>query len=42
MLGESEDKVQKLWANVDYLNKGFKELGFGERIGHCRDTCMSS
>ena len=28
MLGESEDKVDKLWANVDYLNKGFKELGF--------------
>ena len=28
MLGESEHKVQKLWANVDYLNKGFKEMGF--------------
>jgi glycine C-acetyltransferase len=28
MLGESEDKVQKLWANVAYLNKGFEELGF--------------
>jgi len=28
MLGESEDKVQKLWSNVDYLNKGFEELGF--------------
>ena len=28
MLAESEDKVDKLWANVDYLNKGFKELGF--------------
>jgi glycine C-acetyltransferase len=28
MLGESEDKVDKLWANVDYLNKGFEELGF--------------
>ena len=32
MLGESEDKVQKLWSNVDYLNKGFQELGFD--IGH--------
>lgn len=28
MLGESEHKVQKLWSNVAYLNKGFKELGF--------------
>jgi glycine C-acetyltransferase len=32
MLGESEDKVQKLWANVDYLNKGFQAAGFD--IGH--------
>jgi glycine C-acetyltransferase len=32
MLGESEDKVEKLWANVEYLNNGFKELGFD--IGH--------
>lgn len=32
MLGESEDKVEKLWANVEYLSKGFKELGFD--IGH--------
>jgi glycine C-acetyltransferase len=32
MLGESEHKVEKLWANVGYLNKGFKELGFD--IGH--------
>lgn len=28
MLGESEHKVQKLWDNVDYLNKGFEALGF--------------
>jgi hypothetical protein len=32
MLGESEHKVQKLWANVEYLNRGFEELGFD--IGH--------
>ena len=32
MLGESEDKVEKLWANVEYLNNGFKQLGFD--IGH--------
>merc|ERR1711988_1627402 len=32
MLDESEDLVRKLWANVDYLNKGFTELGFD--IGH--------
>ena len=32
MLGESEHKVQKLWSNVKYLNKGFEELGFD--IGH--------
>eukprot|EP01043_Picozoa_sp_COSAG02_P048101 COSAG02_NODE_4688_length_5091_cov_8.316185_5_plen_69_part_00 len=32
MLGESEDKVEKLWANVEYLNNGFKKLGFD--IGH--------
>merc|ERR1712061_587019 len=28
MLGESEDLVSKLWSNVDYLRKGFTELGF--------------
>merc|ERR1712217_622978 len=28
MLGESEDLVQKLWGNVDYLRKGFADLGF--------------
>eukprot|EP01047_Picozoa_sp_COSAG01_P105500 COSAG01_NODE_34711_length_543_cov_0.957207_1_plen_70_part_10 len=32
MLGESEHKVQKLWANVEYLSAGFEELGFD--IGH--------
>lgn len=32
MLSESEVLVQKLWGNVDYLNKGFTELGFD--IGH--------
>ena len=32
MLGESEDKVEKLWANVEYLNNGFRQLGFD--IGH--------
>merc|ERR1711935_1108480 len=32
MLGESEDLVQKLWANVHYLREGFTELGFD--IGH--------
>ena len=32
MLGESEDKVEKLWANVEYLSKGFEGLGFD--IGH--------
>jgi len=28
MLGESEDKVEKLWSNVAYLNEGFQKLGF--------------
>ena len=32
MLGESEDKVQKLWSNVEYLSNGFQALGFD--IGH--------
>merc|ERR1711990_1409334 len=32
MLDESEHLVQKLWSNVDYLRKGFTELGFD--IGH--------
>jgi len=32
MLGESEDLVQKLWGNVEYLRQGFTELGFN--IGH--------
>ena len=32
MLGESERLVDKLWGNVDYLRKGFTELGFD--IGH--------
>ena len=32
MLGESEDLVEKLWWNVDYLRKGFTEMGFD--IGH--------
>jgi len=32
MLDESEQLVQKLWGNVDYLRKGFTELGFD--IGH--------
>merc|ERR1711862_868026 len=29
MLEESEALVQKLWDNVDYLRKGFTDLGFG-------------
>merc|ERR1712187_1098118 len=29
---ESEQLVQKLWGNVDYLRKGFTDLGFD--IGH--------
>merc|ERR1711871_1336757 len=28
MLGESEHLVEKLWGNVDYLRKGFTDLGF--------------
>ncbi len=32
MLGESEKLVEKLWWNVDYLRKGFTDLGFD--IGH--------
>jgi len=32
MLGESEHLVQKLWGNVEYLRKGFSDLGFD--IGH--------
>lgn len=32
MLGESEDLVAKLWWNVDYLRKGFTDMGFD--IGH--------
>jgi len=28
MLSESEALTTKLWGNVDYLNKGFTELGF--------------
>jgi len=32
MLSESERLVQKLWGNVDYLRKGFTEMGFD--IGH--------
>ena len=32
MLGESERLVGKLWSNVDYLRKGFTDLGFD--IGH--------
>uniref|UniRef100_A0A7S0L3J5 Aminotransferase class I/classII large domain-containing protein n=1 Tax=Coccolithus braarudii TaxID=221442 RepID=A0A7S0L3J5_9EUKA len=32
MLSESERLVQKLWGNVDYLRKGFTDLGFD--IGH--------
>jgi glycine C-acetyltransferase len=32
MLDESETLVQKLWGNVDYLRKGFTDLGFD--IGH--------
>ena len=32
MLVESEHLVQKLWGNVEYLNKGFTDLGFD--IGH--------
>merc|ERR1719424_411463 len=32
MLGESEDLVQKLWGNVEYLRQGFTGLGFD--IGH--------
>lgn len=32
MLDESERLVDKLWWNVDYLRKGFTELGFD--IGH--------
>merc|ERR1712039_84775 len=30
MLGESEQLVQKLWGNVDYLRKGFTDLGHSE------------
>merc|ERR1712166_468771 len=32
MLEESDHLMTKLWGNVDYLNKGFTDLGFG--IGH--------
>merc|ERR1719387_1958522 len=32
MLDESEHLVKKLWGNVDYLSKGFQQLGFD--IGH--------
>ena len=32
MLSESERLVGKLWGNVDYLRKGFTDLGFD--IGH--------
>jgi len=32
MLGESEELVEKLWGNVDYLKKGFVDRGFD--IGH--------
>jgi len=32
MLSEDTRLVDKLWGNVDYLNKGFTELGFD--IGH--------
>ena len=32
MLGESTELVDKLWGNVDYLKKGFVDLGFD--IGH--------
>jgi glycine C-acetyltransferase len=32
MLEESEHLVQKLWGNVEYLRKGFTDLGFD--IGH--------
>eukprot|EP00617_Octactis_speculum_P002392 CAMPEP_0185780008 /NCGR_PEP_ID=MMETSP1174-20130828/97693_1 /TAXON_ID=35687 /ORGANISM="Dictyocha speculum, Strain CCMP1381" /LENGTH=398 /DNA_ID=CAMNT_0028469373 /DNA_START=20 /DNA_END=1216 /DNA_ORIENTATION=+ len=32
MLGESEDLVEKLWWNVDYLRTGFTDMGFD--IGH--------
>ena len=32
MLGESTTLVDKLWGNVDYLKKGFVDLGFD--IGH--------
>ena len=28
MLSADTRLVDKLWANVDYLNKGFTELGF--------------
>jgi len=28
MLGEAEDKVGKLWSNVEYLKRGFGGLGF--------------
>jgi len=28
MLGESEQLVDKLWVNVDYLKRGFADLGF--------------
>jgi len=32
MLEESDHLMKKLWGNVDYLNKGFTDLGFD--IGH--------
>jgi len=32
MLGENTHLVDKLWSNVDYLRKGFVEMGFD--IGH--------
>merc|ERR1719440_2325233 len=38
MLGESEQLVQKLWGNVDYLRKGFTDLGFD--IGHSETPIM--
>ncbi len=32
ILQESQDLVQKLWSNVEYLRKGFTDMGFD--IGH--------
>merc|ERR1712166_574005 len=39
MLEESDHLMTKLWGNVDYLNKGFTDLGFD--IGHSETPIIS-